>query len=360
VKVTSPLPSESHIFSGANLNSNNSASCPPIIGNYTNHTTYYGSTPNYYWSFGDGNHSTLVNPQNIFVFAGTYNLSLIVTDQFGCKDSISYDHLTISGPSITPSIITTSNPCDNAFIFDTTNAVDIDHFYWELGDGTTTSSLSTTHNYPNQGNYITTLHIFDKNNCEIKYYDTLNIISNQINANFTATPATAPMGTQIIFDDQSTFNTTIQSWHWFYGDFNNTDQINITDTNTSFIYDLPYLYPVTLVVTDFNGCSDTTTIIVHITGDIEVPNVFTPNGDGVNDIFQFSQNIFKSYDVIILNRWGNVVFENKNVIGTYIWNGKDMKLNECTDGVYYYIIKGLFKDETPFEKNGFLSLFSSK
>ncbi len=360
VKVTSPLPSESHLFSGANLNSNNSASCPPIIGNYTNHTTYYGLTPNYYWSFGDGNHSTLVNPQNIFVFAGTYNLSLIVTDQFGCKDSISYDHLTISGPSVSPSIISTPNPCDNNFIFDTTNSVDINHFYWDLGDGTNITSLSNTHNYPNQGNYITTLHIFDANNCEIKYYDTLNVISNQINANFTATPSTAPMGTQIIFDDQSSFNSPIQSWHWFYGDFNNTDQINITDTNTSFIYDLPYLYPVTLVVTDFNGCSDTTTIIVHITGDIEVPNVFTPNGDGTNDIFQFSHNIFKSYDVLILNRWGNVVFENKNVIGTYIWNGKDMKLNECTDGVFYYIIKGSYKDETPFEKNGFVSLISSK
>lgn len=361
IKTSLPQALESYSFTGANLSSNNSATCPPIFGNYQNNSIYYGNTPNYYWQFGDGNTSTEVNPQNIFVFAGSYNLSLKLTDQFGCKDSIFInDHIVIGGPTIIPSIIPTPDLCDNAFIFDTLNPTDVDHFEWSFGDGITTTTVPVTHNYPTSGVYYLELDIYDIHNCKIPYKDTFNITTNQLDANFTASPMTAEMGTNIIFDDQSLFTAPIATWTWNFNDFGNTIQVNSSDTNVSFSYNVPNLYPVTLIVTDFNGCIDSTTLIIHITGDIDVPNVFTPNKDGANDTFAFPYDIFKYYDVLILNRWGNVVYELKNEKGTYIWGGYDMNLNESPDGVYFYQIKGVFNDDTPFEKNGFLTKIGSK
>ncbi|MBI1838462.1 MAG: PKD domain-containing protein [Flavobacteriia bacterium] len=356
ITVSLPYANMDFALSGANMNGNGVSTCPPVFGTFQNQSNSYGAY-NSNWIFGDGKNSSLTNPSNTYVFAGTYSLNLQITDQFGCvDDTLLVDYLTIGGPTVIPSIIPTPFLCDNAYIFDTLSPIDIDHFTWDFGDGTTiTSNLSQEHNYPNQGVYYPILTIYDNLNCAIPYKDTLNIISNQLNANFTANPTESSIGMPVIFDDQSTFNVPITSWNWSFGDFNNTNQLNTSDANTTFNYGLPYIYTVSLIITDANGCKDTSSIQIHISGDIEIPNVFTPNGDGVNDLFQFPFNIFKNYNVLILNRWGNVVFENNNVVGTYIWNGKNMNSEELPDGVYFYLIKGLFKDETPFEKSGYLT-----
>lgn len=79
---------------------------------------------------------------------------------------------------------------------------------------------------------------------------------------------------------------------------------------------------------------------------IDVPNVFTPNNDGVNDIINISDFIEVIDEMYILNRWGNIITvlsENNPV-----WNG-----NNCSDGVYYYIIKFLYYDK---QQSGFIHL----
>src|SRR5690606_31808040 len=113
----------------------------------------------------------------------------------------------------------------------------------------------------------------------------------------------------------------------------------------------------TLMVIDDNGCIDTYTQTVHVTGDLEMPNVFTPNGDGVNDFFSFKYDIFQSFDILIVNRWGNVIVEGKGVTGTKFWDGNTKNGSECTDGVYFYKFVGTLKDgTTKLEKDGFVTL----
>jgi gliding motility-associated-like protein len=65
----------------------------------------------------------------------------------------------------------------------------------------------------------------------------------------------------------------------------------------------------------------------------EFPNVITPNGDGINDIFEI-ENLPENTEVIILNRWGNVVFSSDNYQNN--WDGKDTSGKELVDGVYTY------------------------
>lgn len=68
---------------------------------------------------------------------------------------------------------------------------------------------------------------------------------------------------------------------------------------------------------------------------IIIPNVFTPNNDGVNDIFKFNLNS-KILNTTIYNRWGNVIFKTEN--RNHYWDGHTTSGEECADGTYYYII----------------------
>jgi gliding motility-associated-like protein len=65
----------------------------------------------------------------------------------------------------------------------------------------------------------------------------------------------------------------------------------------------------------------------------EFPNVITPNNDGINDLFEID-NLPENTEVIILNRWGNVVFSSENYQNN--WDGKDDSGRTLVDGVYTY------------------------
>ncbi|MDT8412192.1 MAG: gliding motility-associated C-terminal domain-containing protein [Vicingaceae bacterium] len=70
--------------------------------------------------------------------------------------------------------------------------------------------------------------------------------------------------------------------------------------------------------------------------DLTIPNVFTPNQDGINDFLIIATQNVKDYAIAIYNRWGQLVFESNDK--TYHWNGtfKDAK---CSSGTYFYIIE---------------------
>jgi gliding motility-associated-like protein len=184
--------------------------------------------------------------------------------------------------------------------------------------------------------------------------DTINVVDELI-SKFTVSNNPGKTNEEIIFTDLSTSITPIVKWTWELDDFDG--EVIILDTSSSLIkaYEYPFTYYTVLTVTDINGCSSSDTIPLKITGDFEAPNVFTPNFDNINDVFVFNHDIFDHYDVLILNRWGNVVFEQKNVTGTAIWNGMDNNNKKCTDGVYFYQVKGFLKDLTPFEKSGYVT-----
>lgn len=342
-----------------NLNITNTASCPPVIGYYSNESTSYGTfTSN--WDFYNGVHSVFTNPSTTFYFAGQYSLRLEITDQYGCiDDTILPDYLVIGGPSVIPLITPGFDPCDNAFIFDTLSGNNISNLSWDFGNGQSTTNLPDSISYPEAGTYYPVLTVTDASGCSVPYKDTLIVSADIVTANYTVTPSTAEMGTPITFTDNSTSSNPLTHWDWYFGDFGSPNQFNTTNASVNYTYKLPYLYNSYLVVTDMNGCKDTANIIIHITGTVNIPNVFTPNGDNVNNLLAFEQDIFEYFDVLILNRWGDPIINNKNLHGTTIWDGKDDKGNVVVDGVYFYQIKGAFIDKTPFDKSGYVTIFST-
>ena len=71
---------------------------------------------------------------------------------------------------------------------------------------------------------------------------------------------------------------------------------------------------------------------------IVIPNVFTPNGDGVNDVFFPIMTSFKDANCVIYDRWGAKIFELKTVNDK--WNGETEDGKLCPNGTYFYLFKG--------------------
>ena len=101
----------------------------------------------------------------------------------------------------------------------------------------------------------------------------------------------------------------------------------------------------TLTVTDSNGCKATDDIFVQVDEDCEVhgTNVFSPNADGINDVFFLQGNCIKSLEIKIFNRWGNTLFESSDP--DFTWDGKHNGV-EVPSGVYFYVYKVTFEDGT--------------
>ena len=77
-----------------------------------------------------------------------------------------------------------------------------------------------------------------------------------------------------------------------------------------------------------------------------LPNVFTPDGDGINDVFKIEGSIepcFDFMDVKIYSRWGRKVFDSEDP--DFVWDGKNTGGNECVPGVYFIVLKGRFGEE---------------
>ena len=95
---------------------------------------------------------------------------------------------------------------------------------------------------------------------------------------------------------------------------------------------------------------------MDVSDDYDVPNVITPNGDGVNDELVLFDEIFTSYSVSIFNRWGNKVFSTFNQKGVFVWDGLDNNQRKLEDGVYFFKLEGTFLDGKFFSKKGNISL----
>ncbi|WP_343637487.1 PKD domain-containing protein [Fluviicola sp.] len=355
--ISTPVAIPQYTFSGAATNANGDYLCPPVFAALTDASLTYGNITNYSWVFGDGKTSVLENPNNTYVFPGTYSLTLTITDEFGCTADTTYaNYLTIFGPVANPSWTQNTGGCGQDVNFTIGATSFLETILWTLDDGTTVSdSTSFTHTYHDVTTYNPTLTVTDSNNCEVIYpMNPITIPDIGLNAYFVVNPTAIDLGSLVELDDQSSSVNGISTWTWDM--LPNPQVINTSGASVYPSYYTPGSYTITLTVEDPNGCFDTYTTVITVTGDFEMPNIITPNGDGTNEVFSFKKDIFKSFDILIVNRWGNVVHEAKNQTGTTFWDGKTQGGDPCSEGVYFYKLTGILKDNSPIEKSGFVEV----
>jgi gliding motility-associated-like protein len=215
------------------------------------------------------------------------------------------------------------------------------------------------------GNY--TLTIEDANGCQAQ--STSIAVTEQIitNASFTAnnettiTSGLAPFNVTVL---NNSTNATNFAWDFGNGQTANTPGIGESTTIT---YNDFGEYEIILIAYDgLPRCADTAVVKVKVDGKsaLMMPNVFSPNGDGSNDVFRpipyekdkmpdGSRNIIE-YTLQIFDRWGKLVFET-NDFNTG-WDGKRRSGAQATDGVYYWIVNAKGIDNQSYTLKGNVSL----
>ena len=98
--------------------------------------------------------------------------------------------------------------------------------------------------------------------------------------------------------------------------------------------------PTVFIFTPDGGfCADSVSLTIPFCAEVLIPNVFTPNGDGENDGFTITSDKLVALDVVIYNRWGQVVFSWSSLKGS--WDGRTTAGLEAPEGTYFYIAKTL-------------------
>lgn len=169
-------------------------------------------------------------------------------------------------------------------------------------------------------------------------------------AAFTFAPPTNFVDSVFVFLDAS---TSAGQWVWAFGDGDSS-----FTQNTTHSYSVAGTYVVCLVAVSGSGCFDTVCQTLDVLPhDVEVPNVFTPNGDNTNDMLVFKNlEFFPNTALHVYDRWGALVYESDNYMND--WNGKRMGTGgDCVDGTYYYVLSGPNIKE-PI--TGFVSLIRGK
>jgi gliding motility-associated-like protein len=160
--------------------------------------------------------------------------------------------------------------------------------------------------------------------------NTITVVNDVIPvASFTSTPPSPVTPTVLIdFTSTSTIATgSITSSVWTFGDGNGASGVNVNHA-----YITAGTFPIVLTVTGSNGCASSYTVNYIVDAVLEIPNVFTPNGDGANDFLKFKNlEVLGSNNLTIFNRWGKKIFEQDNYKND--WNG-----GGYNDGTYFFIL----------------------
>jgi gliding motility-associated-like protein len=112
---------------------------------------------------------------------------------------------------------------------------------------------------------------------------------------------------------------------------------------------------VSVSVINIYGCSYVDSVTVSfLECDGPISNIFTPNGDGVNDLFYFNQYEYKDLQVFIYNRWGQLICKMNNID---YWDGNNCKTGlKVSDGTYFYVMNYITRESEHGMKKGYIQV----
>ena len=220
-----------------------------------------GTIISYEWDFGDGNSSNLENPSHTFTAQGDYDVSLIITSDIGCVDTI-IKQVSINPPPTAD--FSVDDACPGAVVnFDNlsvSQAKDVEYF-WNFGDGTNSSDFEPTKSYEHPGTYLVTLTVINDGGC---FHDTsknITVFPEPVSDFTVGSPVC--LNSNISFTNNSSISTgSIFQFEWDFGDGSTSSQSNPNHT-----YLQADTFDVSLIVTSNNGCKDTSTQKVVILPD---------------------------------------------------------------------------------------------
>lgn len=257
--------------------------------------------------------------------AGTYTFN--VTDAQSClaTQSVQIDEPELLTATVTPNTFICTGQSINLNGASTGGSGNISYL-WNDPASSTTANISVSPTNTTTYN----LKLTDNNGCIANTSMTITVLPVPV-ANFYADVYTGYPGLNVTFTNTSFY---APSYSWDFG--NGTSNSNVGSGPQIAVYNETGVFTVLLTATN-NVCSDTMTVKINIIPIpdpvIFIPNVFTPNGDGANDLFWINATFINSIKVQIFNRWGEIMAElNDN---NARWDGK-FHGDPASDGVYFF------------------------
>lgn len=228
-----------------------------------------GSIASYAWDFGDHSTSTEAAPVHVFAAAGTYTVTLIVTDDHGATGSTTTD-VTVVAANIGPTAVIGSTVTGLSVAFVGTGSTDSDgsvaSYHWDFGDGQTSVDASPTHVYASGGAKTVVLTVTDDDGATGTATAQLTLVAPN-------TPPTAVIGSTIsglsvafVGTGSTDAEGSVVSYLWSFGDGQTS-----TEASPTHVYASPAEYTVTLTVTDDAGATGSATANVAPTAAPNVP-----------------------------------------------------------------------------------------
>ena len=214
---------------------------------------------------------------------------------------------------------------------------------WDFGDGNTSTLPTPTNCYAAAGSYNVTLSVTSTLGGCSSTSTVLGYITVHPNpiADFTAPLSSSILNPDVSYVDNSSVATgAITGWQWNFGDpFAGTDSTSSLQ-NPTHTFTEAGTYCASLIVTTNFGCTNNTQLCIIIDPEFTffIPNAFSPNGDGINDEFYGKGDYIKKYELLIYDRWGNLIFFADDIHKH--WDGIANHGKEIAqEDVYVYVVK---------------------
>ena len=309
--------------------------CHPAQITFTSDPAFPPNEYDFEWRFGEEDISVIRNP-TIEFGRGTHEVTQIITNSLGCKDSIS-QFITLVGPEGSFNQDKELICIGEEITFTLMDTFSISHFTWNFGDGTELEDTNpVSHQYafnPPGDSTIVTLTLFsDDTGCDLTVESPVR---------FSALAADIMNLGQLCNGEIQLENNSVgaTNYDWNFGDGTSSDEANPIK-----VFEEEGSYQIILTVND-GTCEAQDSITVVVDEDegigVKLPNLFTPNGNGANDFFgPVIINGTGQEEVIITtfkiyNRYGELVYDNTNPQG---WNG-NFNAEGAPPEVYAYYIE---------------------
>jgi len=313
---------------------------PNATVQFTNLSTVPNGTPaslTYLWDFGDPgsgavNNSTVTDPAHVYVNLGPYSVNLEVTTAQGCIHDTTIVLNTIHPQ---PQASFTTDFIDvcigSPFLFtSTSNGADgtILQYHWNLGDASIRTLSSFSYTYADTGTYTISHYIINSFGCSSNVATKTVFVNGYPDAD--AGPDKLMLeGGQVQITPPNNYPMPV-TFAWTPPTY--LDDPTRLDPIARPPDDITYL----LTVTTNKGCSDTSSMFIKVLKDPPVPNIFSPNGDGVHDTWIIPYlDSYPGCTVEVVNRYGYLIF--RSVGYATPWDGK-VNGKDVPMGTYYYVI----------------------
>lgn len=209
-------------------------------------------------------------------------------------------------------------------------------YFWDFGDGDTSTLFSPIHTYKDTGTYRVYLRVVEPNSCNVEALDSFDV-TVILSPEAEVEQFIQPCESGVLFQAKG---DAFDSIFWDFGD---NSEIIINDNPVTHEFDNPNFNCTVIFKNSLTGCVDTQFVTGNDTSGkiqvLQIANTITPNNDGFNDCFRiygFSPECEKGY-LRIYNRWGALVFHTDDL--AHCWDGTVENAGpEVPSGTYFYIL----------------------